>query len=221
MKKVFIVCLALGIVGGLFFANDAAAKTRRAKKPKAVKAINKDPCPPSPYLPKTKGSLAKQNAMIDAFGLPRIKDQEMLEQYFLSGHFVIVSGLGLNITDEVGGYALLPTRDFFSMVGGDFFIKLHDKLKISSLLRTDKEQGKIVEEGRSIADGSSHEFLSSHLAGVAGDISKKTLNKRERLWLIKKLLPYKTAGKIEAIEEMCSNTIHVTVCPNWQTGSCF
>lgn len=221
MKKILVVCVMLGVVGGLFFADDAAAKTQRVKKPKATKAINKNFCPPSPYLPKTKESLAKQNAMIDAFGLPRIKDREMLERYFSSGHFVIVSGSGLNIADEVGGYALPPTRDFFSMVGDEFLIKLHDKLKLSSLLRTDKEQEKIVEEGRSIADGSSHEFLSSHLAGVAGDISKKTLNQQKRLWLIKKLLPYKIAGKIEAIEEMCSNTIHVTVCPNWQTGSCF
>lgn len=220
MKKAGVILTALSVCGVLFLTDDAMAIVRHAKKLKAAKISKQAICPLSLYLPKTKESLAKQNAVIDAFGLPRVTDSEMFRRYIASGHFVVVAALELNVADEVGGYAIPPTRDFFLMVGKDFFAEFREKLKISSLLRTPKNQEKIVGEGRSIADGSAPELQSSHLAGVSGDISKKPLSEKERQWIITKLRVYKNAGKIEAAEEMCNNAFHIMVCPNWQIGSC-
>lgn len=210
MKKIFVICAVFGVVGFLFFANDAAAKIRRIKKSQPAISLKASP-----------ESLAMQNQIIDAYGLPRIADKQELARFLPEHFFVKVSSPHLNMADEVGGYATIPTRDFVLELGKDFFAVFKRKLKITSLLRTAEDQQKIIAEGRSIADGSAPELQSSHLAGIAFDISKKPLSESERRWLLRKLFTYKQAGKIEAIEEMWNNAFHIMVCPNWQTGSCF
>lgn len=210
MKKMMIALAVFGVFGAIFFANDAAAKMRRVKKPQ-----------PTISLKASSESLARQNKIIDSYGLPRIADRQELARFLPKYFFVKVSSPYLEMADEVGGYATMPTRDFILKLGEEFFTAFKHKLKIPSLLRTAEDQKKITEQGRSIANGSAPELQSSHLAGVAIDISKKPLNENERQWLLKKLFAYKQAGKIEAIEEIWNNAFHIMVCPNWQTGSCF
>lgn len=210
MKKIFVACVMLGITGFLFWADNAAAKTPRIRKPRQVISLKA-----------SQDSLARQNRVIDAYGLPRIADRRELARFLPEHFFVKVSSPYLEMADDVGGYATIPTRDFVLELGQDFFAAFKHKLKISSLLRTAEDQRKIAAEGRSIADGSAPELQSSHLAGISFDISKKPLSEQERQWLLKKLFAYKKEGKIEAIEEMWNNAFHVFVCPNWQTGSCF
>lgn len=210
MKKIFAVCAMLGVVGGLFFADDAAAKTRRIQKPRQMISLKASP-----------DSLARQNEVIDRYGLPRIQTRAELKQYVAEHFFVRVSSPYLWVEDDVGGYALPPTGNFAVFVSNEFLKTFGRLPKLTSFLRTAEDQKHIVVRGQSIADGSLHELQSSHLAGVAFDISKKPLNEKERRWLLRKLFAYKKAGKIEAIEEMWNNAFHIMVCPNWQTGSCF
>lgn len=211
MRKILIACAALSVFGALFSADDASAKTRRGRKLQPVISLKAD-----------RESLARQNKVIDEYGLPRIVDRTELKRYLPSDNFFVkVSSPYLEMADEVGGYATVPTRDFILKLGEEFFVVFKHKPKITSLLRTAEDQQKIIERGHSIADGSAPELQSSHLAGVAIDISKKPLNEEERRWLIKKLFAYKQAGKIEAIEEMWNNAFHIMVCPNWQEGRCF
>lgn len=211
MKKISIVFAVLGMSGILFFADDVAAKMRRVSKPRPAVSLKASP-----------DSLARQNQVIDEYQLPRIADRKELERYLPPENFFMkVSSPYLDMADEIGGYATAPTRDFVLELGKDFFAAFKRKLKITSLLRTAEDQKKITEQGRSIADGSLPELQSSHLAGVAFDISKKPLNEKERQWLLKKLSAHKNAGKIEAIEEMWNNAFHIMVCPNWQEGRCF
>lgn len=211
MKKIFVVCVMLGVAGVLFFADDAAAKMRRVSKPRPAISLKASP-----------DSLALQNNVIDEYQLPRIANRKELERYLPPENFFVkVSSPYLEMADEIGGYATTPARDYVMQLGEEFFAAFKRKLKITSLLRTAEDQRKIVGRGHSIADGSAPELQSSHLAGVAIDISKKPLNEKERQWLVRKLSAHKNAGKIEAIEEMWNNAFHIMVCPNWQTGSCF
>ncbi|MDO8600316.1 MAG: DUF5715 family protein [bacterium] len=210
MKKILIVFAVVSVFGILCFSDNALAKMRRIKKLRPAVSLKASP-----------ESLALQNRVIDAYELPRISDRKELARHLPEHFFVRVSSSYLEMSDEVGGYATLPTRDFILKLGEDFFVIFKRKLKVTSLLRTVEDQQKIVDRGQSIADGFVPESQSSHLAGVAIDISKKPLSPRERRWLAGKLLAYKKAGKIEAIEEMWNNAFHIMVCPNWQAGRCF
>lgn len=211
MKKILVVCAMLGIAGILFSASDAAAKTQHTKKRQSVISLKAGP-----------DSLARQNRIIDAYGLPRIADRQELARFLPEHFFVKVSSPYLEMADEVGGYAILPVRDFIVMFGGRFYGIFQKKFKIPSILRPCDVQEELLRKGKTVADCETPGKQSAHLAGIAVDISRLPMTPREIRWVRKELAAYMRQRKIIAVEEgEWNNTFHVMVCPNWQTGSCF
>lgn len=211
MKKILLGFAILSILSVLFSANDAAAKIRRVKKSQPPISLKAAP-----------ESLARQNQIIDAYGLPRIADSQELARFLPEHFFVKVSSPHLEMTDEVGGYAILPVRDFIVMFGGRFYEIFHKKLKIPSILRPCDIQEELLRKKKTIADCETPGKQSAHLTGIALDISRLPMTPREIWWIRKELAAYMWQRKIIAVEEgKRNNTFHVMVCPNWQTGSCF
>lgn len=211
MKKIPVVFAVLGALGILFFADDAAAKMRRVLKPRPAVSLKASP-----------DSLALQNNVIDEYQLPRIADRKELERYLPPENFFVkVSSPYLDMADEVGGYAILPVRDFILMFGERFYGTFHKKFKIPSILRPCDVQEDLLRKGKTIADCVTPGKQSAHLAGIAFDISRLPMTPREILWVRKELAVYVQQRKIIAIEEMWNNAFHIMVCPNWQKGRCF
>jgi hypothetical protein len=207
MKKslaVFAGCLFVFICGNA----DAIAPGEGGARPRILISDN--------------ASLQRQNEIINQYGLPRIRDMKELEQYLLPPPFFVkVVSPYLDVVDKVGGYAILPTRDFALMFGERFHKTFHKNIKITSILRPCVVQKIIFEKGESVADCETPGSQSTHLTGIAFDISRLPFGYRELRWVRKELVAYKKQGKIDAYEEIWNNAFHITVCPNWQTGSCF
>lgn len=203
---------------------DARMFKKREVRPRALIAVRGE-------------SLALQNNMIDRFCLVRFEDSKMLDEYirepekFFKGkacvfdahtHTILQVRSGyLDVVDMRGAYAILPARDWVRQRGQEFYQQFHKKLKITSLLRTRKDQQGVVENGESVADGATPERESAHTAGVAVDISKKDvggnqLSRKEIRWLEKKLIADMRAEKIIAVEELYTNSFHVVVYPDWE-----
>lgn len=210
MKRVSVLLFILFVSSGFIFIEDGAAKTRRAKKPKATPSLRASP-----------DSLARQNEVIDRYGLPRINNAKEMERYTTQCFFVKVESPYLDVVDKIGGYAILPTRDFLLLFGEEFYRAFHKKFKVTWILRPCDFQEELLKNHETIADCATPGKQSAHLTGAALDISRLPMTPREIRWVRKKLAAYKKAGKIEAIEEMWNNTFHIMVCPNWQTGRCF
>lgn len=171
---------------------------------------------PPPELCGSPESLAWQNEVADFYDLPRIKDVKMLAGLVQKNEIVRIPLWATGFYLEGRGlrpYALVFTRDLLEDLGARFFLKFRRPFKISSLIRTQKEQDRLVRRHRSDADGRTPERRSVHTTGSAFDISRRPFSEDEIKWLRILLVALEKEGVIEATEEMCNNAFHVMVFP--------
>ncbi len=217
------VLLCVGLVGSAVLA-DARMFKKKDSRPRALIAVRDE-------------SLALQNKMIDRFCLVRFDDKKMLDDYirepekFFKGKscafvprihtITTVRSEFFHFANFSDHYAILSASNFMAMFGKEFYEHFHKKFKITDTLRTRDEQGVLVKQKKTNADGSTHERESAHLAGVAFDISKKNffgfqISKSQVRWLEQKLMQYMQEEKIIVVEEQINNTFHVVVYPDWE-----
>lgn len=194
--------MLIAAIGILFFSYPFSANARTAK-------------PPSNSL-RSQDALERQNFIADKCGLERIPDDTALQKLTGSGVLIPMPQeiRGLRITAEKKFQYLLPhTAEFLVKLAEKYHHAFNDKLKITSLVRTEIYQNYLVRLGISDANGRSPKRRSTHMTGAAFDISKRQLTGGELHWLRKELSDFKKAGAIDFIEERKNNTFHVMVIP--------
>jgi hypothetical protein len=159
-------------------------------------------------------SMVIQNEEIDRLGLPRIQNEEQLEELIASGDLLpIVPNETLRIDprlDPERRYCLSWTLDFVNDLSEAFFHQFHDQIQINSAVRTAEVQERLRRYNRNAA-AESGDLASSHLAGITVDIQRMGMTMPEIKWVEQYMLPLHEAGLIEPEEERHQRCFHVMV----------
>jgi len=159
-------------------------------------------------------SLLRQNAEIDRIDLPRIQDDDQLEELKASGALVpIVESDSLKIEhrlDPARRYCRPWTRDFLEDLSQAYYNRFHAQIQVNSAVRTVKVQKKLRRHNRNAAPAEG-ETASSHLAGVTVDLQRRGLSKDQLHFVQRYLFYLRELGLVEPEEERRHWCFHVMV----------
>lgn len=167
----------------------------------------------NPVFRGSRDSLLLQNAEIDRLDLPRIADEEQLDDLVRQGELVPLEDseyVSVEITQPSHRYCKPWTRDFVEDLGKAHYEEFHRPIVITSAVRTMEQQARLRRHNRNAAPVEG-ETASSHLAGITVDILKRGMTRKERHWLDDYMEPLKTEGVIEPEEERRQPVYHVMV----------
>ena len=167
-----------------------------------------------PVLRGSHDSLVRQNEEIDRLRLTRIADDQELEELEMRGDLVAIHesrSLSIAPNLELNRRFCRPwTRDFLEDLSEAFYSQFHQPILVTSAVRTVDQQARLQRWNGNAApiDG---DTASSHLAGVALDIGKRPMNRRERAWISQYVLRLQQLGLVEAAEEHRQACFHIMV----------
>ena len=168
----------------------------------------------NPMFRPSRDSLLLQNAEINRMELPRIQDDEELEQLKASGDLVeIVPSEYLRIDprlDPNRRYCRPWTLEFLNDLSRDFYRQFNAQIQVNSAVRTVKVQQKLRRHNRNAAPAEG-EIASSHLAGITVDIQRRGLSKEQIEWVQQYMRSLREQGLIEPEEERRQWVFHVMV----------
>ena len=159
-------------------------------------------------------SLLRQNEEIDRLDLPRIQDDDELEQLIASHDLVpIEEGESLRIVkslDPSRRYCRPWTRDFVADLSDNFYRQFHDQIQLNSAVRTVKVQKKLRRHNRNAAPADG-DTASSHLAGITVDLQRRGMSKEEIRYVERYLFYLNALGLVEPEEERHQWVFHIMV----------
>ncbi|HKS74077.1 MAG TPA: DUF5715 family protein [Terriglobales bacterium] len=168
----------------------------------------------NPLFRPSRDSLLRQNAVIDRLDLPRIQDDNELEELKASQDLVpIIPGQTLRIDprlDPDRRYCRPWTRDFVDDLSEAYYKQFHQQIQINSAVRTVQVQKKLRRHNRNAAPETG-ETASSHLAGITVDIQRRGMTRQQVKWVEQYMAPMKDMGLIEPEEERRQWVFHVAV----------
>lgn len=168
----------------------------------------------NPLFRPSHDSLLRQNEEIDRLDLPRIQDDQELQELVASDELVpIVPGQTLRIDprlDPDRRYCRPWTRDFLADVSSDYYKEFHDQIQVNSAVRTVLVQKKLRRHNRNAAPETG-ETASSHLAGITVDIQRRGMSRQQIKWMEQYMVPLKDLGLVEPEEERHQWVFHVMV----------
>ena len=159
-------------------------------------------------------SLIRQNEAIDHMNLPRIQDDNELEELKASQDLVpILPGKTLRIDprlDPDRRFCRPWTRDFVDDLSEAYYKRFHDQIQVNSAVRTVQVQKKLRRHNRNAAPETG-DTASSHLAGITVDLQRRGMTREQVKWVEQYMLPLKNLGLIEPEEERRQWVFHVAV----------
>lgn len=159
-------------------------------------------------------SLLRQNEEIDRLELPRIQDDEQLEELKASGDLVAIEpSEALRIAPELPAnrrYCRPWTLDFLNDISVDYYKEFHQKMQVNSAVRTVKVQEKLRKHNRNAAPYEG-DTASSHLAGITVDIQRRGMTRQQVQWVEQYMVPLREMSLIEPEEERHQWVFHVMV----------
>ena len=168
----------------------------------------------NPMFRPSRESLLRQNEEIDRLDLPRIQDDEELEQLKASEDLVpIVPGTMLRFDprlDPDRRYCRPWTRDFVNDLSEAYYKEFRQQIQVNSAVRTVKVQKKLRRHNRNAAPAEG-DLASSHLAGITVDIQRRGMTRQQVKWMEQYLLPLKDLGLVEPEEERRQWVFHIMV----------
>lgn len=140
-----------------------------------------------------------QNAEIDRLRLPRIVNDQQLEQLEKDGELVRIPDLYIELEPKTDSrrFARGWTVQFVVGLARRFNQTFGQRLPVSSAVRTEEQQRKLRLYNRFAAPPTE----SSHVTGITVDITKRPLTVAQRKWLVAYLKYWRDMGIIEAVEE--------------------
>jgi Family of unknown function (DUF5715) len=167
----------------------------------------------NPIFPGSHELLVQQNQELDRTQSFRVINDVDLIQHELSQDLVPVNETeALKLADNLDGsrrYCRPATRDFLQDFSQAFYEQFHAPLTVNSLVRTMEQQHKLRYHNR-FAAPEWGDTASTHLAGVAFDLSRRGLSPMQYAWITTYLLPLKEAGMVDPIEER-QPVLHIVV----------
>lgn len=168
----------------------------------------------NPLFRPSHDSLIRQNQVIDRLDLPRIQDDNELEELKASQDLVaIVPGRTLRIDprlDPDRRFCRPWTLDFVNDLSEAYYKQFHQQIQVNSAVRTVLVQKKLRRHNRNAAPEAG-ETASSHLAGITVDIQRRGMTRPQVKWVEQYMLPLKDLGLIEPEEERRQWVFHVAV----------
>ena len=168
----------------------------------------------NPLFRPSRDSLLRQNEEIDRLELPRIQDDDELENLKASEDLVpIIANQSLRFDprlDPDRRYCRPWTRDFLEDLSQAYYKEFRNQIQVNSAVRTVKIQKKLRRHNRNAAPETG-ETASSHLAGVTVDIQRRGMSRQQIKWMQQYMLPLKNLGLIEPEEERRQWVFHVMV----------
>ncbi len=168
----------------------------------------------NPMFRPSHDSLLRQNEEIDRLELPRIADDDELEQLKARQDLVeIPESESLRIDprlDPARRYCRSWTRDFVQDLSEAYYRRFHDQIQVNSAVRTVKVQHKLRRHNRNAAPEAG-ETASSHLAGITVDLQRRGMTKQEVHFVERYLFYLRALGLVEPEEERHQWVFHVMV----------
>lgn len=203
-----LICLFLLVLTAQSFAAHRV-RYRRYHKHRHLRRLT--------WNPMFRGShamLVSQNEKLDALELPRLANDEELEEAIDNEDLVPLKEsralkIAANLT-ETRRYCKPWTRDFVEDFSQAFYDKFKKPIQVNSAVRTMEQQKKLRRHNRN-AGPVEGDTASTHLAGVTLDISKRGLTRKQHKWIEQYFLPLKNEGLIDPIEERRQPVFHVVV----------
>jgi hypothetical protein len=159
-------------------------------------------------------SLLRQNEEIDRLELPRIADDDELEQLKARQDLVeIPQTQTLRFDprlDSSRRYCRPWTRDFVQDLSEAYYRRFHDQIQVNSAVRTIKIQHKLRRHNRNAAPEYG-ETASSHLAGITVDLQRRGMTKQQVRFVESYLFYLRALGLVEPEEERHQWVFHVMV----------
>jgi hypothetical protein len=168
----------------------------------------------NPMFRPSHDSLLRQNEEIDRLDLPRIQDDDELEQLIASHGLVpIEEGETLRIAkglDPSRRFCRPWTLDFVDDLSDNFYRQFHDQIQLNSAVRTVKVQKKLRRHNRNAAPADG-DTASSHLAGITVDLQRRGMSKEEIRYVERYLFYLNALGLVEPEEERHQWVFHIMV----------
>ena len=168
----------------------------------------------TPLFRPSRESMVIQNEEVDRLQLPRIQNEEQLEELVANGELVaIVPNQTLRIDprlDPNRRYCRPWTLDFVNDLSSDFYRQFHDQIQVNSAVRTVEVQKKLRRHNPNAA-AETGDLASSHLAGITVDLQRLGMTHEEITWVEQYLLPLKEQGLVEPEEERRERCFHIMV----------
>jgi hypothetical protein len=159
-------------------------------------------------------SLLRQNAEIDRLQLPRINNEQELEELIAHEKLVALPENRLVRVDprlEAARRFCRPwTREFLEDLGQAYYKQFRQSIQVNSAVRTVEQQERLARFNHNAAPADG-DTASSHLAGLTVDIAKRGMTRRQRAFVVSYLVNMRNLGLVEAVEERRQACFHVMV----------
>jgi hypothetical protein len=157
--------------------------------------------------------LVEQNVKLDQQQVQRMNTEYDLAKSEMENDLVQVDETdALKIADNLldsRRYCRPWTRDFLQDLSQAYFDVFHSPLTVNSLVRTSTQQLYLRRHNRFAAPAFG-DTASTHLAGVAVDLSRRGLSSTQYAWIRAYLQPLQLKGLVDPIEER-QPVLHVVV----------
>jgi hypothetical protein len=157
--------------------------------------------------------LVQQNVKLDQDQIQRMNSEYDLVKSEMSEDLVPVNETNaLKIEDNLldnRRYCRPWTRDFLQDLSQAYYDQFHTPLQVNSLVRTADQQAYLRRHNRFAAPAFG-DTASTHLAGVAVDLSRRGLTNTQYQWIRGYLQPLQQKGLVDPIEER-QPVLHVVV----------
>lgn len=185
-----------------------AAKHRRHKKHKPTWFEHRV------FVP-SRDNLLSQNAAIDELGLERLKDDKALKAAVAADGLVsITSNEYVRISPKLETkrrFCRPWVDDFLQELGKAYFEEFEEPIQVNSAVRTVRTQIRLIHWNHNAAPAHG-ETASAHLAGVAVDLQRRGLTRRQIGFIQQKLLYLAKLNMVIVEEELTSGgCFHIVV----------
>ena len=202
LNFLIIVAVALSAV------QSASAAVKRASKSRHRRVAW------NPVLKGSVDSMMRQNEEIDRLQLPRINDEEQLQELVRNQELVpLEESKSLRISAAIKPdkrYCRPWTRQFVVEMAEAYYDEFGVPLQVNSAVRTAEQQLKLRRTNRNAAPEFG-DLASSHLAGITVDLAKRGLTRAQHKWIENYLKNFRDLGLVEAAEERRQACFHVMV----------
>lgn len=213
-KLLFALVIALTLAPGTAFALHSAEPNRLTTGKSHRKSSHRRRLRWNPMFRPSHDSLLRQNEEIDRLDLPRIQDDDELEQLKASNALVpIRESATVKIDrrlDPARRYCRPWTRDFVEDLSQAYYKQFRAQIQVNSAVRTVKVQKKLRRHNRNAAPAYG-DTASSHLAGVTVDLQRRGMSKQQVHFVERYLFYLRALGLVEPEEERRQWVFHVMV----------
>lgn len=159
-----------------------------------------------------------QNTHADDANLSRMTNTAMVQRFARHGYLVPVSSSTksyyLHTVRPSERYCRPWTKLFLDRLSAQYQARFHQRLRVTSLVRTVGSQERLARWNGNAADATGEE-RSSHLTGATIDISKRWMSPAGQEWIREVLYSLREEGYLYAIEEFYQPTFHIMVYPKY------